>query len=114
MLTFILKNQVDYGIENVTVTRVSGFHTVPCKTKFENDVRIPSFHLLVFISQYAMDVRWLTLVQSNTTGPCFTELQNVSVTLCLKTFVRFKKDQKYLSIYINLRHRINWAVPSLH
>lgn len=52
-MTFILKNQVVYGIENATVTGVSGFHTDSSKTKIENDVRIPR---LVFISQYAMDV----------------------------------------------------------
>lgn len=37
-MTFILKNQVVYGIENAIVTRVSGFHTDSSKTKIENDV----------------------------------------------------------------------------
>ncbi|XP_030566416.1 uncharacterized protein LOC115766572 isoform X2 [Drosophila novamexicana] len=65
------------------VGNVSGFQQDPTKAKLEIGLRIPR---LVHRYQYKMQLRWLSMVQTNTTGPCYAEFQNVSLTLNLKLF----------------------------
>ncbi|XP_064536584.1 circadian clock-controlled protein daywake-like [Drosophila montana] len=95
-LNFKLINQVINGCENATVTHVSGFQQDPTKAKVEIGLRIPR---LVHRSQYKMQMRWLSMVQTNTTGPCYAEFQNVSLTLNLKVIVRYRQEKRYLKIY---------------
>ncbi|XP_034106366.1 circadian clock-controlled protein daywake-like isoform X1 [Drosophila albomicans] len=95
-ITFRLTNQVVRGCENATVTRVSGFAEDPAKSKIQIELNIPR---MIHRSQYEMDLRWLTMVQTNTTGPCYAEFQNVSLVLNIKVIVMYKMEKRYLKIY---------------
>ncbi|XP_034478288.1 uncharacterized protein LOC117784607 [Drosophila innubila] len=95
-LKFRLVNQMISGCQNATVTRVSGFDEDPNRNKIEIELRIPR---LIHRSTYQMQLRWLSMVQSNTSGPCYAEFQNVTLTLNLKVIVKFQKEKRYLKIY---------------
>lgn len=95
-ITFRLRDQLISGCENATVIRVSGFEKDPTKTKNEIELRIPR---IVHRSTYDMEMRWLSMVHANSSGPCYAEFQNVTLTLNLKVIVKFQKEKRYLKIY---------------
>ncbi|KAL7738473.1 hypothetical protein ACLKA6_006781 [Drosophila palustris] len=95
-LKFRLVNQAVSGCQNATVTGVSGFEQDPTKSRIEIELRIPR---VTHRSTYEMQLRWLSMVQSNTSGACYAEFQNVTLILNLKVIVKFQKEKRYLKIY---------------
>ncbi|XP_017836096.1 uncharacterized protein LOC108595380 [Drosophila busckii] len=95
-ITMRLLNQVIAGMENATVRQVSGFQRDPNKSKIDITVHVPR---LTHRSSYAMELRWLTLVQTNTTGACYAEFHDVNLSLNLKVIVRYQQQRRYLTVY---------------
>ncbi|KAM8713719.1 hypothetical protein ACLKA7_013960 [Drosophila subpalustris] len=72
------------------------FRLDPTKSRIEIELRIPR---VTHRSTYEMQLRWLSMVQSNTSGACYAEFENVILILNLKVIVKFQKEKRYLKIY---------------
>jgi len=90
-----LTNQVNYGFENTTITKVEGFEKDPTTTHLTISGRIPSLvHKGLFHS--TGHIGFLTM---NLTGESTSEFKNLRFTLKLKATTEFRKNKRYLNIY---------------
>ncbi|XP_043654197.1 uncharacterized protein LOC122620675 isoform X1 [Drosophila teissieri] len=94
-LRFDLFNQVNYGFENTTITKVSGFDENPTSSLIEIHGRIPS---LIHKGDYFSTGR-VWLVQMNSTGESLSDFQNFRFVLKLKVIMEYRNNKRYLKIY---------------
>ncbi|XP_030374787.1 circadian clock-controlled protein [Scaptodrosophila lebanonensis] len=92
---FYMRDFVNRGFENSTVTHVKGFDRDPTKRKIEIKAHIPR---LVHEATYEFVGRWL-LFQANTTGDLESDFQNFSIALTLKVILEYRNNRRYLKIY---------------
>ncbi|KAH8384158.1 hypothetical protein KR009_012326, partial [Drosophila setifemur] len=108
-LIFDLFNQVNYGFENTTITKVSGFDENPTSSLIEIHGRIPS---LIHKGSYVSQGR-LWIVELNSTGESFSDFQNFRFVLKLKVFMEYRNNKRYLKIYdlnpfVNMKRWVFW------
>ncbi|EDV43505.1 uncharacterized protein Dana_GF18526, isoform A [Drosophila ananassae] len=108
-LKFFLYEQVNYGFENTTITKVNGFDENPTSSLIEIHGRIPS---LIHKGSYFSEGRaWL--VQLNSTGESFSDFQNFRFVLKLKVIMEYRNHKRYLKIYelnpfVNMDRWVFW------
>ncbi|XP_030374789.1 uncharacterized protein LOC115624307 [Scaptodrosophila lebanonensis] len=94
-ITLHFFNHVNYGFENTTITKVSGFNKDPTKNKLEISGRIPN---LVHKGTYFANGR-LYLVELNCTGEMTTEFQNFTFNLKFKVIPEYRNNKLYIRVY---------------
>ncbi|XP_034486653.1 circadian clock-controlled protein [Drosophila innubila] len=94
-LTFHMRDTVNKGFNNATVTHVAGFNRDPRKEKLVIKARIPR---LIHEATYDMQGQ-IMLFKSNTTGKLQSDFQNVNVTLTFKIILEYRNNKRYLKIY---------------
>ncbi|XP_017074736.1 uncharacterized protein LOC108110259 isoform X1 [Drosophila eugracilis] len=108
-LQFDLFNQVNYGFENTTITKVNGFDENPTSSLIEIHGRIPS---LIHKGSYFSEGR-VWIVQLNSTGESFSDFQNFRFVLKLKVIMEYRNNKRYLKIYelspfVNMDRWVFW------
>ncbi|XP_060649427.1 protein takeout-like [Drosophila nasuta] len=94
-LKFQLFNQINYGFENTTITKLKGFGRDPTATTMEIHGQIPS---LIHKGSYIATGRvGFTII--NTTGESVSDFQHFQFTLKLKVITEYRNNTRYLKIY---------------
>ncbi|EDW59664.2 protein takeout isoform X2 [Drosophila virilis] len=106
---FKLFNQVNYGFENATITRIKGFGRDPTASTMEIHGRIPS---LIHKGSYIANGR-VWLIALNATGESTSDFQNLRFVLKLKVIPEYRNNKRYLKIYelvpiVNISRWIVW------
>ncbi|KAH8295411.1 hypothetical protein KR018_010947, partial [Drosophila ironensis] len=87
--------QVNYGFENTTITKVLGFTKDPTRSLLEIHGEIPS---LVHKGKYSVTGRfWLFAL--NSTGESDSDFQNFRFSLKLKVIMEYRNNKRYLKMY---------------
>ncbi|KAL7730066.1 hypothetical protein ACLKA6_009349 [Drosophila palustris] len=94
-LTFYIRDTVNKGFNNATVTHVAGFNRDPRKEKIVIKARIPR---VIHEATYDMQGQFM-LLKSNTTGKLQSDFQNFHVTLTFKIILEYRNKKRYLRIY---------------
>ncbi|KAH8420672.1 hypothetical protein KR222_000014, partial [Zaprionus bogoriensis] len=94
-LNFHMKNIVNKGFDNATITSVEGFDRDPTRSKIVVKAHIPS---VTHEGVYDMQGRVL-LFEANTTGSLQSDFQNFRLTLTFKVIVDYRNNKRYLRIY---------------
>ncbi|KAH8359463.1 hypothetical protein KR093_006951, partial [Drosophila rubida] len=94
-LTFHMRDNVNKGFNNATITHVEGFNRDPTKQRIVIKARIPR---LVHEATYNMQGQWL-LLKANTTGKLQSDFQNIHFTLIIKIIMEYRNNKRYLKIY---------------
>ncbi|XP_052834999.1 circadian clock-controlled protein daywake-like isoform X1 [Drosophila gunungcola] len=108
-LQFDLFDQVNYGFENTTITKVNGFDENPTSSLIEIHGRIPS---LIHKGNYLSQGR-VWIVELNSTGESFSDFQNFRFVLKLKVIMEYRNNKRYLKIYkltpfVNMDRWVFW------
>lgn len=94
-LNFQMRDIVNKGFNNATITHVEGFDQNPTKRKIIVKARVPR---VIHESMYDMEGQFL-LFKANTTGTLQSDFQNFSLTLTFKVIVDYRKNKRYLRFY---------------
>nr|XP_044250110.1 circadian clock-controlled protein daywake [Drosophila takahashii] len=94
-MDFRMRDNVNKGFNNATITHVEGFLYEPNQKHIVIKARLPR---LLHEATYEMVGR-VMLFSYNTTGRLSSDLQNFRITLTLKTLVEYRNDKRYLKIY---------------
>ncbi|KAH8310728.1 hypothetical protein KR044_002755, partial [Drosophila immigrans] len=94
-LNFHMRDNVNKGFNNATVTHIQGFKRDPTKEPLVMKARIPR---LVHEATYDMQGQWL-LLKANTTGKLQSDFQNFHLTLTIKIILEYRNNKRYLKIY---------------
>ncbi|KAM8706102.1 hypothetical protein ACLKA7_010396 [Drosophila subpalustris] len=94
-LTFYIRDTVNKGFNNATVTHVAGFNRDPRMEKIVIKARIPR---VIHEATYDMQGQVMFL-KSNTTGKLESDFQNIHVTLTFKIILEYRNQKRYLRIY---------------
>ncbi|XP_034662606.1 circadian clock-controlled protein-like [Drosophila subobscura] len=92
---FKMFDQVNYGFENTTITKVRGFDKNPTTSHIEILGEIPS---LIHKGMYTA-VGKLLFIQMNATGEFISDFQNFKFTLKLKVLLEYRNNKRYLKMY---------------
>lgn len=92
---FQMRDNVNRGFNNATITHVEGFDRNPNKKKISVHARVPR---ITHDASYDMEGRFL-LFNANTTGTLNSDFQNFSLTLTFKVIVEYRHNKRYLRIY---------------
>ncbi|XP_034662602.1 circadian clock-controlled protein-like [Drosophila subobscura] len=108
-LQFNLFDQVNYGFENTTITKVKGFTKNPTTSLMEIHGRIPS---LIHKGRYMSQGR-VWIVELNSTGEQLSDFQNFRFVLKLKVIMEYRNNKRYLKIYqlnpfVNMDRWVFW------
>ncbi|XP_068158042.1 uncharacterized protein [Drosophila tropicalis] len=88
-------DQVNYGFENTTITKLIGFGKDPTTEYMEIHGNIPS---LIHKGKYLANGQIL-LVHLNATGESTSDFQNFHFILKLKVRMEYRNNKRYLKIY---------------
>ncbi|XP_034114990.2 uncharacterized protein LOC132786789 [Drosophila nasuta] len=94
-LTFHMRDNVNKGFNNATVTHIEGFNRDPTIEPIVIKARIPR---LVHEATYDMQGQWLIL-KANTTGKLQSDFQNIHFTLKIKIILEYRNNKRYLKVY---------------
>ncbi|KAH8307120.1 hypothetical protein KR044_005168, partial [Drosophila immigrans] len=90
-----LTNQINYGFENTTITKVQGFNKDPTAKHLTISGRIP-----VLIHKGFFKAKGnLYLLKVNLSGVSTSEFQNLRFTLKLKGIIEFRNNKRFLKMY---------------
>lgn len=92
---FQMRDTVNKGFNNATITHVEGFDQNPTERKMIVKARVPR---IIHEAKYDMEGQIL-LFKANTTGTVQSDFQNVSLTLTFKVIVDYRNNKRYLRIY---------------
>lgn len=92
---FQMRDNVNRGFNNATITHVEGFDRNPNKKKIIVKARIPR---ITHDANYDMQGQFF-LFKANTTGTVQSDFQNFSLTLTFKVTVEYHYNKRYLRIY---------------
>ncbi|KAH8354251.1 hypothetical protein KR084_004774 [Drosophila pseudotakahashii] len=94
-MDFRMRDNVNKGFNNATITHVEGFLYEPNQKQIVLEARLPRF---LHEATYEMMGR-VMLFAYNTTGRLSSDIQNFRITLTIKTLVEYRNDKRYLKIY---------------
>ncbi|XP_017140200.1 uncharacterized protein LOC108154438 [Drosophila miranda] len=94
-MTFNMRDNVNKGFNNATITHVEGFLREPTKQQIILKARLPR---LLHEATYDMQGRFLLFV-ANTTGKLQSDFQNFRLTLTIKVILEYRNNKRYLKIY---------------
>ncbi|XP_022209950.1 circadian clock-controlled protein daywake-like [Drosophila obscura] len=112
---FKMFDQVNYGFENTTITKVGGFDKNPTTSHIEIFGEIPS---LIHKGRYTAAGK-LLLIKINTTGEFISDFQNFKFSLKLKVLLEYRNNKRYLKMYelaprVSLDRWIIWLDDFFH
>ncbi|XP_017958927.1 circadian clock-controlled protein-like [Drosophila navojoa] len=94
-ISYKLKNMRLKGLENATIISISGFDRQPEMNKMIIELRTPSL-----VSQGTYELRGRgVILYTNSSGSTHSDLQNVHLTLNVKSFIEYRQNRRYLKIY---------------
>ncbi|XP_016983822.1 protein takeout [Drosophila rhopaloa] len=101
-INFRMRDNVNKGFNNATITHVEGFLREPNQKQIVLTARLPR---LLHEATYDMEGKFLHFA-FNTTGRLSSDHQNFRITLTIKTLVEYRNGKRYLKIY-NLKPKMD-------
>ncbi|XP_016938404.4 protein takeout-like [Drosophila suzukii] len=93
-LNFNMRDNVNKGFENTTVTHVEGFLREPNQKQILIKAHLPR---LLHLATYDLEGRWLFC--HKTSGTLQSDFQDFRVTLTLKVILEYRNNKRYLKVY---------------